>query len=136
MKQLKVLSILAIIVIFISACKSTPHDEITGKWNVIKIENSTMTDQEDIDFFNQMNADLMNNEELNFTEGEITKKFPDVKEGIWEMDEAGTYLMIDWGEEDTYSPHNFDIKSLSNDSMVIEEDFEEFFITTTLTKSK
>ena len=136
MKQLKVLSILAIIVIFISACKSTPHDKINGKWNVTKIENSTMTDQEDIDFFNQMNADLINNEELKFTDGKITKTFPEIKEGKWEMNETGTQLMIDWGEDDTYSPHNFVIKSLSDDSMVIEEDYDEFFITTTLKKIK
>lgn len=136
MKHLKIFSILAMIAIFTSACKTTPHDKISGKWNISKIENSTMTDQEDIDFFNQMNAEAITNEELNFTEGKITRKYPEAKEGIWEMDEAGTYLTIDWGEDDTYSPHKYNIKSLTDDSMIIEEDFEEFFITTTYTKSK
>lgn len=136
MKHLKAFSILAIIVIFLSACKTTPHDKIGGKWNITKIENSTMTDQEDIDFFNQMNADLIKSQEINFAEGKITKTYPDSKEGTWEMDNEGSNLTIDWGAEDTYSPHNYKIKSLTDDSMVVEEDYEEFFIITTYTKSK
>ena len=136
MKHLKAFSVLVIIAVFFSACKTTPHDKISGKWNITKIENSTMTDQEDIDFFDQMNADLMINQEIDFAEGKITKTYPDPKEGTWEMNEEGTTLTIDWGEEDTYSPHNFKIKSLTDDSLVTEEDFEEFFITTSYTKSK
>ena len=136
MKHLKAFSVLVIIAVFFSACKTTPHDKISGKWNISKIENSTMTDQEDIDFFNQMNADLMKSQEVNFAEGKITKTYPDLKEGTWEMDEEGSNLKIDWGEEDTYSPHNYIIKSLTDDSMIVEEDYEEFLIITTYIKSK
>ena len=136
MKHLKIFLVPAIIAIFTFACKKTPHDMINGKWDVIKIENSTMTDQEDIDFFNQMNADVIDKEEFNFAEGTITRNFPENSEGTWEMDEKGTNLSIDWGSNDTYSPHTFNILSLTNDSLIIEEDYEEFFIKTTFVKLK
>jgi hypothetical protein len=136
MKHIKVFSFLAVLAIFTFACKKTPHDMITGNWDVIKTENSTMTEQEDIDFFNQMNAEVIESEAFNFSEGKVTKKFPENSEGTWELDEKGTTLIIDWGENDTYSPHTFNVLTLSNDSLVIEEDYEEFFIKTTFVKIK
>ena len=136
MKHLKTFSIIVLVAILFSACKLTPHDKITGKWKISKIENTTMTLEEDIDFFNQMNEELMKSQEITFEEGKIMKTYPEAQEGTWEMDEEGTVLTIDWGQEDTYSPHTFNVKTLSKDSMVIEEDFEEFFIITTYIKAE
>ncbi len=136
MKQFKFLSILLIFVIFASSCNKTPHDKISTKWDVEKIENSTMTEASDIEFLNEMNADVLNDEVFEFTAEKISKNFPEASEGTWEMDEAGTSLSIDWGEDDLYSPHTFVIKTLTDESLVIEEDFEEFSITTTFVKAK
>jgi len=136
MKHLKAFSIIALIAVIFTACTLTPHDKISGKWKISKIENTTMTIQDDIDFFDKMNEDLVKSQEINFEEGKITKTYPESKEGIWEMDEGGTTLTIDWGQDDTYSPHTLIIKTLSKDSLVVEEDFEEFFIITTYTKIK
>ena len=136
MKQFKLLSVLLIFVIFASSCNKTPHDKISVKWDVEKIENSTMTEATDIEFLNEMNADVLNDEVFEFTAEKISKNFPEASEGTWEMDEAGTSLSIDWGEDDLYSPHTFVIKTLTDESLVIEEDFEEFSITTTFVKAK
>ncbi len=136
MKQFKLLSVILVIVIFASSCKNTAHDKISAKWDVDKIDNSTMTEASDIEFLNEMNAEVLNDEIFEFTEDKVSKKFPEAMEGTWEMDEAGTSLSIDWGEDDLYSPHIFVIKTLTDESLVIEEDFDEFSITTTFVKAK
>lgn len=136
MKQFRLLSVLLIFVIFASSCNNTPHDKIAAKWDVEKIENSTMTEASDIEFLNEMNADVLNDEVFEFTADKVSKKFPDAIEGTWEMDEAGTTLSIDWGQDDLYSPHTYVIKALTDESLVIEEDFDEFSITTTFVKAK
>jgi len=136
MKQIKLLSVLVIFLTLTVACNKTPHDKMIGKWDVTKIVNSTMTEQEDIDFFDEMNKDVLDKEVFIFSDDKVTKNFPEQSEGTWEIDEKGTVLSIDWGENDTYSPHTFAVKKLSSDSLIIEEDFEEFFITTYFFKIK
>ncbi|MCF6366699.1 MAG: hypothetical protein L3J35_10910 [Bacteroidales bacterium] len=136
MKQIKLLSILLIFVVFASSCKKTPHDKISGKWDVNKIENSTMTEAADIEFLNEMNAEVLENEIFEFSDKKISKKFPEATEGTWEMDEAGDTLKIDWGVDDMYSPHKFVIETLTEDSLVLIEDFDEFLITTSFIKTK
>ena len=136
MKQIKLLSILVIFLTLTVACNKTPHDKIIGKWDVSKIVNSTMTEQSDIDFFNEMNKDVLDKEVYTFTDDKVEKNFPEKAEGTWEIDEKGTVLTIDWGENDTYSPHSFEVKKLTSDSLIVSEDFEEFFITTYFSKIK
>ena len=134
MKQIKLLSILVIFLTLTVACNKTPHDKLIGKWDVSKIVNSTLTEQDDIDFLNEMNKDALDNEVFTFEEDKITRNFPEKSEGTWEIDEKGTILSIDWGENDTYSPHTFAVKKLTSDSLIIEEDFEEFLMTTYFSK--
>lgn len=136
MKQIKLLSILVIFLTLTVACNKTPHDKLIGKWDVSKIVNSTLTEQDDIDFLNEMNKDALDNEVFTFEEDKITRNFPEKSEGTWEIDEKGTILSIDWGENDTYSPHTFAVKKLTSDSLIIEEDFEEFLMTTFFSKIK
>lgn len=136
MKQIKLLSVLVIFLTLTVSCNKTPHDKMIGKWDVTKIVNSTMTEQSDIDFFNEMNKDVLDKEVYTFTEDKVEKNFPEKTQGTWEIDEKGTVLTIDWGENDTYSPHSFDVKRLTSDSLIISEDFEEFFITTYFSKIK
>ena len=135
MKQIKLLSATLLILFILSSCNKTPHDKLMGEWDVQKIENPQIEDS-DIDAFNELNKDVLDNEVFNFTEEKISKKFPDVAEGTWEMDEAGTMLTIDWGESDIMSPHTYTIKALTNESLIIEEDFDDFLITTTFEKIK
>lgn len=136
MKHLKTFSIIALVAILFSSCKLTPHDKISGKWKISEIENTTMTLEEDIEFFNQMNEELIKSQVITFEEAKITKSYPEALEGTWEMDEDGTVLTIDWGQEDTYSPHTYSIKTLTKDSLVVEEDFDEFFIITSYVKAE
>lgn len=135
MKQIKLLSATLLILFILSSCNKTPHDKLMGEWDVQKIENPQIEDS-DIDAFNELNKDVLDNEVFNFTEEKISKKFPDVAEGTWEMNEAGTMLTIDWGESDIMSPHTYTIKALTNESLIIEEDFDDFLITTTFEKIK
>ncbi len=136
MKQIKLLSVLVIFLTLTVACNKTPHDKMKGKWDVAKIVNSAMTEQEDINYFNEMNKDVLEKEIFIFTDDKITKELPEKTEGTWEINEAGTELSIDWGADDSYSPHTFVVKKLSSDSLIIEEDFEEFYITTYFSKIK
>jgi len=136
MKQIKLLSVLVIFLSLTVACNKTPHDKLIGDWDVSKIVNSTMTEQDDIDFFNDMNKDVLDKEVFTFSEDKVVKKFPEKSEGTWEIDEKGTVISIDWGENDTYSPHTFVVKKLTSDSLIIEEDFEEFLMTTYFSKIK
>ncbi len=136
MKQIKLLTVLVLFAALIVSCNKTPHDKIKGKWDVVKIVNSTMTEQEDIDFFNEMNKDVLDNEVFTFTEDKVTKNYPEKSEGTWEINEDGTELSIDWGADDAYSPHTFVVKKLTSDSLIIEEDFEEFLMTTYFSKIK
>lgn len=136
MKQIKLLSVLVIFLTLTVACNKTPHDKLIGKWDVSKIVNSTMTEQDDIDFFNEMNKDVLDKEMYTFSDGKITKSFPEQTEGTWEIDENGSVLSIDWGENDINSPHTFSVKKLTSDSLIVEEDFEEFLMTTYFSKIK
>ncbi len=135
MKQIKFLSAIFLVLFFLNSCNKTPHDKIMGSWDIVKIENPQIEDT-DIDAFNELNKDALDNEVFTFTEEKVSKKLPEEKEGTWEMDEAGTSLSIDWGEEDIMSPHTYSIKALTNESLIIEEDFDDFIITTTFEKTK
>jgi len=135
MKQIKLLSATFLILFILSSCNKTPHDKIMGNWNITKIENPQIEDT-DIDAFNELNKDALDNEVFNFVEEKVSKKLPEASEGTWEMDEAGTILTIDWGESDIMSPHSYSIKALSNESLILEEDFDDFIITTTFEKVK
>ncbi len=130
MKHIKLVPVFILLLVFAVSCNKTPHDKMLGKWDVAKIVNSTMTEQEDIAFFNDMNKNILDNELYTFTNEKITRTLPEKIEGTWEIDEQGTVLSIDWGESDINSPHNFVIKKLTSDSLIIEEDFEEFLMTT------
>ncbi|NOZ34942.1 MAG: hypothetical protein GXO80_06555 [Chlorobi bacterium] len=136
MKQIKLLSVLVIFLTLTVSCNKTPHDKLIGKWDVTKIVNSTMTEQDDIDFFNEMNKDVLDKEVFTFTNDKVTKSFPEKTEGTWEIDEKGKILTIDWGENDNYSPHTFVVEKLTSDSLIIQEDFEEFLMTTYFSKIK
>jgi len=136
MKQFKLLSILLVTIIFVSSCNKTPHDKIIGKWDVAKIENPQIEDS-DIDAFNELNKETLENQIYTFSEQEkVSKKTPVETVGEWEMDEAGTVLTLDWGESDIMSPHSYTIKALTKESLIIEEDFEDFIITTSFVKIK
>ena len=136
MKQVKFLSVFVFIIMVMISCNKTPHDKISGKWDVEKIENSAMTEAADIEFLNEMNANVLKTEVFEFNADKISKKLPEAMEGTWEMDETGTTLSIDWGVDDMYSPHTYKIISLTSESLVIEEDFDEFFIKTSFVKMK
>jgi hypothetical protein len=123
-------------IILISSCKKTPHDLIKGNWDITKIENSSYSLPEDIDFFNKINSEVLAKEKFVIEDGKISKSMPENTIGTWKMDEKGTKLIIDWGEKDIYSPHTFVIKSLTEDNLVIEEDFEEFALITSFSKVK
>ncbi len=132
MKQIKLLSVFTILLVFIFSCNKTPQDKILGKWDIEKIENPFFDDSEAL---NNMNKDVLDNEIFNFSDKEISKKIP-ATEGTWEMDEAGTKLIIKWDETDKDQQHTYDIKTLTEDSLIIVEDFEEFTVTTTFSKIK
>jgi len=136
MKQIKLLSVLVIFLTLTVSCNKTPHDKLIGNWDISNIVNSTMTEQDDIDFFNEMNKDVLDKETFTFTDDKVSKNFPEKSEGTWEIDENGTVISIDWGENDTYSPHTFAVKKLTSDSLIVEEDFEEFLMTTFFSKVK
>lgn len=136
MKQIKLLSVLVIFLTLTVACNKTPHDKLIGKWDVTKIVNSSMTEQDDINFFNEMNKDVLDKEIYTFSNDKVTKNFPEQTEGTWEIDEKGQILSIDWGENDINSPHKFSVKKLTSDSLIVVEDFEEFLITTYFAKIK
>ncbi|NPA45476.1 MAG: hypothetical protein GXO49_08075 [Chlorobi bacterium] len=135
MKQIKLLSATLLILFILNSCNKTPHDKIMGSWDITKIENPKIEDT-DIDAFKELNKEALDNEVFTFTEEKVTKKLPEASEGTWEMDEAGTILTIDWGEGDIMSPHSYTIKALTNDNLIIEEDFDDFIITTTFEKVK
>ncbi len=132
MKQIKLLSVFTILLVFIFSCNKTPQDKILGKWDIEKIENPFFDDSEAL---NNMNKDVLDNEIFNFSDKEISKKIP-ATVGTWEMDEAGTKLTIKWDETDKDQQHTYDIKTLTEDSLIIVEDFEEFTVTTTFSKIK
>jgi len=134
MKQFKLLSAILVILIFVSSCNKTPHDKIMGEWDITKIENPQIEDS-DIDAFNELNKEALDNQIFTFdAEKKISKKMPELTDGEWEMDEAGTILTLDWGEDDIMSPHSYTIKALTKESLIIEEDFEDFIITTSFVK--
>jgi hypothetical protein len=128
--------LLAALIVFLGACKKTPHDMIKGNWDIAKIENSSYTLPEDIDFFNKINAEVLEKEKYVIEDGKISKSMPEATVGSWKMDEEGTKLIIDWGKNDIYSPHNYVIKTLTDESLIIEEDFDEFSLITTFNKAK
>ncbi len=132
MKQIKLLSVFTILLVFIFSCNKTPQDKILGQWDIEKIENPFFDDSEAL---NNMNKDVLDNEIFNFSDKKISKKIP-ATEGTWEMDEAGTKLTIKWDETDKDQQHIYDIKTLTEDSLIIVEDFEEFTVTTTFSKIK
>jgi hypothetical protein len=136
MKQIKFFSVILIFVLFTASCNKTPKEKMSGKWDVEKIENSTMHETADIEFLNEMNANILKTEVFEFADTKVKKTLPEPIEGTWEIDEAGTVLTIDWGADDMYSPHKFNVKELTSEKLVIEEDFEEFFIKTTFVKVK
>lgn len=132
MKKIKLLSVFAILIVFIISCNKTPHDKIMGKWDVDKIENPFFDDTEAL---NNMNKDVLDNEIFEFFDKKVTKKIP-AAEGTWSMNEAGTKLRLNWDENNKNQQHNYVIKTLSEDSLKIEEDFEEFTVTTSFIKVK
>jgi hypothetical protein len=109
---------------------------IKGNWDVVKIENSSFTLPEDIEFFNKMSAEVLDKEKFLIEDGKITRSMPEAANGTWKMDEAGTKLIIDWGKNDSYSPHTYVIKTITKEQLVIEEDFDEFTIITSFSKVK
>jgi hypothetical protein len=136
MKKYGFFLVIVLSVLMITSCKKTPHDLIKGNWDITKIENSSYSNPEDIAFFDKINSEVLAKEKFVFEEGKISKSMPEATNGSWKMDEKGTKLIIDWGEKDVYSPHTFVIKSLTEDNLVIEEDFEEFTLTTSFAKVK
>lgn len=135
MKKFTFFSVIAFVVFF-SSCKQTPHDMIKGNWDLAKIENSGYSLPEDIEFFNKINSEVLAKEKFVIEDGKISKSMPEAISGSWKMDEEGTKLIIDWGEKDSYSPHTYVIKSLTEETLVIEEDFDEFTLITTFNKIK
>ena len=135
MKKFTFFSVIAFVVIF-SSCKQTPHDMIKGNWDIAKIENSSYTLPEDVEFFDKINSEVLAKEKFVIEDGKISKSMPEAQSGSWKMDEEGTKLIIDWGEKDSYSPHTYVIKSLTEETLVIEEDFDEFTLITTFNKVK
>ncbi len=136
MKKYTFFSVIIIIILFITSCKPSPHDMIKGNWDVVKIENSSFTLPEDIEFFNKMSAEVLDKEKFLIEDGKITRSMPEAANGTWKMDEAGTKLIIDWGKNDSYSPHTYVIKTITKEQLVIEEDFDEFTIITSFSKVK
>lgn len=136
MKQFKLLSVAFVLfALLVTSCNKTPHDKIIGSWDITKIENPRIEDT-DIDAVNEFNKPVLDNQIYTFSEDKISKKHPEVADGEWEMNEEGTILTIDWGSEDINSPHNYNIKALTGSSLIIEEDFDDFVITTSFDKVK
>lgn len=135
MKQIKLLSATLLILFILNSCNKTPHEKLIGEWDIDKIENPQIEDT-DIDAFNELNKNALDNEVFSFTDEKVSKKLPEASEGTWEMDEAGTLLTIDWGESDIMSPHSYTVKALTNESLILEEDFDDFTISTTFKKVK
>lgn len=137
MKNFKLLTaVLALLVFVITSCNKTPHDKIMGNWDITKIENPRIEDG-DIDAINELNKPLLDNEIYTFSNNnKVSRKYPEVAEGEWEMNEEGTVLTIDWGPEDIKSPRSYSIKALTNASLIIEEDLEESTMTISFDKVK
>ncbi len=116
------------------ACNKSPHEKIKGEWDIVKIENSAMTEQSDIDDFNEMNAEVIKNEAYSFQNKKITRVFVEPKSGTWKMDKEGKLLIIDWGKDDFYSPHKYDVLTLDEKTLQVVEHFDVFDVTTTFEK--
>ncbi len=133
MKKITILLLSLILVTFLSSCEKTAQEKILGKWQIESIVNSEEMGEMELNMFNKINADKIENEEFFFSIDNLTIQVPEKAICQWDITEDGDSLTVFYPED---GEHIYEIISVTKDELVWKEDFTDFFHTTTLKKVK
>lgn len=133
MKNIVLVTLAFLSISFFSSCNKTPQEMLMGKWKIEKIVNSEEMGDAELEMFNRINKDKIDNEVFYFTIEKLTIKFPEDTDCQWDLSDDGKYLSIYYPED---GEHKYEIVSLDKNELVWKEDFEDFYHVTTLKKVK
>jgi hypothetical protein len=133
MKKFAIISLVISVLLVLNACKKTPQEMVIGKWKIDKIENSEKMGDAEIEMFNRINKDKIDNEIFDFSIEKLSIKYPQEAVCQWDLSEDGKTLTVYYPED---GEHKYEIISMDKNQIVWKEDFEDFYHTTTLIKVK